>query len=261
MERELDTAMGKPGFEDVALDTQAEVAAYDGQYAKAHELTHRAIDSAQHADEAETAAGYLVEEAVRDALIGNKAEAKQKILSLVKPGAGRDVAGVGAVALALAGENTQALRMVNEISQRTPDDTIVKVIYVPMVQSAVALNAGKGAQAVEALSISTTYDLGQPSQITSFNLYTVYLRGLAYLAAHQGTEATAEFQKIIDHPGLVATAPIGSLAYLQLGRAYMMAGDSVKARTAYQDFLALWKDADPDLPILKDAKAEYAKLK
>ena len=121
-----------------------------------------------------------------------------------------------------------------------------------------AIQSGSPTKAVEALAPGAPYELGYPAQSVAIALYPVYLRGEAYLAAHQ--EGAAEFQKILDHPGVVTNEPIGALAHLGLGRAYAISGDGAKAKTAYQDFFALWKDADPDIPILKQAKAEYAKL-
>ena len=130
--------------------------------------------------------------------------------------------------------------------------------YLPTIHAAVALLAGSATKAIEALAPAAPYELGSPG--FTLSLYPVYLRGEAYVAARQGSAAVAEFQKILDHPGVVANEPIGALAHLGLGRAYALQGDGSKARAAYQDFLALWKDADPDIPILKEAKAEYAKL-
>jgi predicted Zn-dependent protease len=134
--------------------------------------------------------------------------------------------------------------------------------YLPSVRAKIALNHSNPQQALDTLEVAAQYELGLAAY--SFynwpNLYPVYVRGEAYLAAHQGREAAAEFQKILDHRGIVLNEPIGALGHLQLGRAYTLQGDTVKARAAYQDFFALWKDADPDIPILKEAKTEYAKL-
>jgi tetratricopeptide (TPR) repeat protein len=135
-----------------------------------------------------------------------------------------------------------------------PSFTVLKVYWLPTIKAAMELNANNSTQATMFLEAAAPYELGAGA------LYPAYVRGEAYLAAHQGSDAAAEFQKIIDHRGIVFSDPIGALAHLQLGRAYVMAGDTSKAKTAYQDFLTLWKDADPDIPILKEAKAEYAKL-
>ena len=130
--------------------------------------------------------------------------------------------------------------------------------WLPTVKAAIELGAGNAAQSLELLQAVAPYELGGPPPLG--NLYPAYLRGQAYLAAHQGKEAAAEFQKLLDHRGTVVNFPLGALAHLQLGRAYAMSGGTAKAKTAYQDFFTLWKDADPDIPILKEAKAEYAKL-
>ena len=164
---------------------------------------------------------------------------------------------VSAIALGLAGDSAQATRLAADLAKRFPEDTIVQFDYLPMIHAAAALQSGSATKAIEALAPAAPYELGSISGVT---LYPVYLRGEAYLAAHQGSAAAAEFQKILDHPGVVANTPIGALAHLGLARAYALSGDTAKAKTAYQDFLALWKDADPDIPILKEAKAEYAKL-
>jgi eukaryotic-like serine/threonine-protein kinase len=133
--------------------------------------------------------------------------------------------------------------------------------YLPMIRAASALWSNHASQALEALGTAAPYELGVDSGPSNFALYPPYLRGQAYLAKSQGSAAAVEFQKTLDHPGIVANEPIGALAHLGLGRAYALSGDNVKAKTAYQDFFTLWKNADPDIPILQQAKAEYAKLK
>jgi hypothetical protein len=148
------------------------------------------------------------------------------------------------------------------LNKRFPEATIVQFNYLPTLRARLAVNRGNASDALETLRAALPYELGRTtfSNYSWNGLYPVYVRGEAYLAAHQGAEAAAEFQKILDHRGIVSNSPIGALAHLQLGRAYAMAGDVVKAKAAYHDFLTLWKDADPDIPILKQAKAEYAKL-
>ena len=141
-----------------------------------------------------------------------------------------------------------------------PKRQVVQFDYLPMIRAAVALQSGKAADALAALAGSVPYEMGQTNSAFTFALYPAYLRGEAYLAARQGTAAASEFQKILDHPGVVGNQPIGALARLGMARAYVLAGDTTKAKSAYQDFLSLWKHADPDSPILKDAKAEFAKL-
>ena len=258
MEREAAGLMGKPGFEEFMLCSESDTAAYGGQFGRARELTRHASDSAQRADEKETAAGYEAEAAVREALVGNMSQAKQQAQAALALSNGRDVEGVSAIALGLAGVSAQATRLAADLAKRFPEDTIVQFEYLPMIHAATALQSGSATKAIEALAPAAPYELG--SQPVNFALYPGYLRGEAYVASHQGRPAAAEFQKILDHPGVVLNEPIGALAHLGLARAYGLSSDTAKAKSAYQDFLALWKDADPDVPILKEAKAEYAKL-
>jgi len=259
MEREAAALMGKPGFEDVMFYNQSDTAAYAGQFARARELTHRAADSAQRADEKETAADYDAEAAVREALVGNMAFAKQQAQAALALSNGRDVDAVAAIALGVSGDSAQAGRTADDLASHFPQDTIVQFIYLPMIRAAAVLSKDPDS-AIKTLATAAPYELGSAVQTMNFLAYPVYLRGQAYLAAKQGSSAVTEFQKIVDHPGVLGNEPIASLAHLGLSRAYVLAGDLAKARTAYQDFFALWKDADSDLPILKQAKAEYAKL-
>jgi eukaryotic-like serine/threonine-protein kinase len=256
MEREAAALMGKTGFEDLMLDAESDTAAYAGQFSKARELTRRASESAQRADEKETAANYEAEAAWREALVGNMSLAKQQAQAALALSNGRDVEPVAAFALGLAGDAAQATRLAADLAKRFPEDTIVQSNYLPTIRALAALQGGSASKAIEALLPAAPYELGLGGQA----LYPVYLRGEAYVAARQGSAAVAEFQKILDHSGVVVNEPIGALAHLGLGRAYALSGDGAKALAAYQDFLALWKDADPDIPILKEAKAEYAKL-
>jgi len=260
MAHEVAGLMGKPGFEDAMLYNESDTAAYAGQFAKARELTRRASDSAQRADEKETAADYVAEAAVREALGGNMSTAKQQAQAALALSSGRDVEALSAIALGMAGDAPQATRLADDLAKRFPEDTIVKFEYLPMVRSAAALQAGSATKAIDALAPAAPYELGTTTQNLGFALYPVYLRGEAYVAAHQGSTAAAEFQKILDHPSVVLNEPIGALTHLGLARAYALSGDTTKAKTAYQNFFALWKDADPEIPILKQAKAEYAKL-
>jgi eukaryotic-like serine/threonine-protein kinase len=281
MDREAAKLMGKPGYEDLILSFESDTAASAGQLITARDLTRRAVDSARRADEKETAAGYEAEGAAREALVGNRDQAREQVRSALALSNGRDVEGVSGLALGLAGNSARAMRLANDLSQHFPKDTIVQFEYLPMVRAAIVLGSGPlsrdADKAISALAVAAPYELG--SALQDIALYPVYLRGEAYLAAEQGAAAAAEFQKILDHPGLVNNEPIGALAHLGLGRACAVeAGlprhrenggvkpplrpDSLaSALTAYQDFFALWKDADPDIPILKQAKAEYTKLR
>lgn len=163
----------------------------------------------------------------------------------------------------LWGDANRAEAFADDLGKRFPEDMIVQVNYQPTLRAKLALLRANPQQAVDSLEMAAPYELGLPSLwfYNWPNLYPVYVRGEAYLAAHRGNEAAAEFQKILDHRGIVLNEPIGALAHLQLGRAFAMEGDTAKSRAAYQDFITLWKDADPDIPILIQAKAEYAKLR
>jgi tetratricopeptide (TPR) repeat protein len=264
MEREAAALVGKPGFEDLMLYNESDTAAYAGQFAKARELTRRAVGSAKRADQKETAAGYVAEAAVRETLVGNAGFARQQAEAALALSNGRDVEAVAAIALGLAGNSAHATQLANDLARRFPEDTLVQFNYLPTILAAAVLG-GDGAvkdgdKAIAGLAAAAPYELGTPAQTITFALYPVYLRGEAYLAAKQGTAAAREFQKILDHPGVVLNEPISALAHVGLGRAYAISSDRSKSRTAYQDFFALWKDADPDIPILKQAKSEYAKL-
>jgi tetratricopeptide (TPR) repeat protein len=259
MEQEAAELMGKPGYEDPMLHSESDTAAYGGHFAQARELTRRACDSAQRADNKEAAAAYRAESAVREALAGNVAQAKQQARDSLSLSQGRDVMAIASIALALAGDAHQATQLAARLARENPEDTVVQFNALPAIKAASVLRSDPG-KAIEELAKSAPYELGETSQVVSFSLYPIYLRGEAYLAARQGAGAAAEFQKILAHPGLVKNEPIGAMARLGLGRASVLLGDTGKAKSAYQEFLALWKDADSDLPMLKQARAEYAKL-
>ncbi len=260
MERQAASMTGKTGVEDQMFFLESETAASGGEFAKSRELTRRAADSAQRANQKETAAEYQAHTAVREALAGDEAMAKQEAQSALSQANGRQVLGFAAIALGLAGESAKALQLAGVLAKRFPQDTTVQFEYLPMIHAAVALRSGEGAKAIEALVASAPYEMGQCNTTFTFSLYPVYIRGEAYLSAKQGAAAASEFQKILDHSGVVGNQPIGALARLGLARASALSGDTTKAKTSYQDFFALWKSADPDIPILKQAKVEYAKL-
>src|SRR5437762_7247123 len=197
------------------LGSESDTAAYGGRFSKARELTRRASDSAQRADEKETAAGYEAEAALREALVGNMSQAKQQAQAALALSNGRDVEGVSAIALGLAGDSAPATRLAADLAKRFPEDTIVQFDYLPMIHAAAALQSGSATKAIEALVPVAPYELGLNSLV---NLYPVYLRGEAYLAAHQGSAAATEFQKIPDHACVVRNDLIGALAHLGLAR-------------------------------------------
>jgi DNA-binding winged helix-turn-helix (wHTH) protein/tetratricopeptide (TPR) repeat protein len=260
MEQQAAGLMGKPDSEATILYPESDTAAYAGQFAKARKLTQRAVLSAEREDEQEAAADYRAAAALREALVGNmEAARRQAQVALARP-QGKNAEAMLALALALAGDSAQATRLADDLARRFPEDTIMQVHYLPPIRAAVAQRSGNPASALEALTPAAHYELGLIIGNVGSALYPVYLRGEAFLALHQGGAAAAEFQKILDHPGVVQNELIGALAHLGLGRAYVLSGDTAKAKAAYQDFLTLWKDADPDIPILQQAKAEYAKL-
>ena len=261
MEHEAAAATDKPGIEDQILFLESETAAYGGEFSKARELTRRASDSALRAREKETVGEYQAHHAVEEALAGNMVLAKQEAQSALMQADGKQVKALSAVALGLAGDSAQAARLASDLSKNFAADTIVQFDYLPMIHAAAAIRSGDYRHAVEALTASQPYELGQTNSAFTFALYPVYLRGEAYLSAKQGIAAATEFQKILDHTGVVGNQPVGSLAHLGLARAYALSGDTAKAKTRYEDFFALWKNADPEAPLLKQAKAEYATLK
>jgi tetratricopeptide (TPR) repeat protein len=275
---------GKPGVEDVLLYFEADTAAYSGRLAKAREFSRRAVASAEHAEEKETAAGYETDAALREALFGNAGEARQRAAAALALSTGRDVQFGAALALAIAGDLSRAQALAGDLAKSFPEDTIVQVNYLPTLRAQLALGRNDSSKAIEALQAAASYELGTAgSGGFTLALYPVYVRGEAYLAAHRGSEAAAEFQKILDQRGVVGNEPIGALAHLGLARAYALQAGFVagaaakggatqggnaadpaalaKARAAYNDFFALWKDADPDIPILLAAKSEYSRLK
>jgi eukaryotic-like serine/threonine-protein kinase len=259
MEREA-VKVADTSNSDLIFYYESDTAAYGGQFAKARELTDKAVDIDLRAGQKETAAEYKAEAAVREALVGNLILAKREAKGALPLSNGRGALAISAIALGLSGDS-EAGRLAEDLGKRYPEDTALNYNLLPSIRAAIALDNGDAAKAIAALAVSSPHELGVTTQEADFILYSVYFRGLAYLAAKQGPAATAEFQKIIDHPGLIVNEPIGALAYLGLGRAYALAADTNRARTAYQQFFALWKDADSDVPIMRAAKTEYAKLK
>jgi eukaryotic-like serine/threonine-protein kinase len=258
MAQQVAWSAGKPGVEDVLLDNEADTAAYSGRLGEAREFSRRAVASSERAEEKEVPASYEAEAALREALFGIAAEARQGAAGALALSNGRDVKYGATLALALAGDAGRAQALTDDLGKRFPEDSIVQFNYLPTLHAQLALSRNDTAKAIEVLQAAGPYELGS---VGNTALYPVYVRGEAYLAAHQGNKAAAEFQKILDQRGLVQNEPIGALAHLQIGRAYASQGDTAKAKAAYQNFLKLWQDADLDIPILIAAKAEYAKLK
>jgi tetratricopeptide (TPR) repeat protein len=258
MERQVAWASGRPGEEDVMLSNHADTQAYYGRLGKARDLSRRAVDAAVRGEAKETAALWLAFQVLREAELGNGAAARQAVARGLALAPGRDVKVLAAVALARAGDTAQPRTILEELQKSEPNNTLLKVYWFPVVEASIAMAQHAPDQAVVALEPSLAYELGSPPPGGS--MYPPYIRGLAYLAQRNGAAAAPEFQKLLDHSGIVQNFLLGSLARLQLARAYALQGDTAKARATYQDFFALWKDADPDIPILIAAKAEYAKL-
>jgi DNA-binding winged helix-turn-helix (wHTH) protein/tetratricopeptide (TPR) repeat protein len=263
MERQLTLAQGKSGTADWISDRGAFVLANSGHLREARKMSRQAVDFSVEAGHRERAALFETRAALREAFLGNSAEAKQRAVAALELARNREVQYGTAVALALSGDSTQALILVNDLDRTFPEDTAVRFNYMPTVGALVTLNRGESSRATDLLQTAVPNELGQPrSAVNGYfgALYPIYVRGEAYLAGRQGAEAAMEFQKILDHRGAVIGDLIGTLARLQLGRAYVLSGDKTRAKIAYRDFLTLWKDADPDIPIFRQAKAEYAKL-
>jgi serine/threonine protein kinase/Flp pilus assembly protein TadD len=253
---------GKLGVEDWLLYGEFDTAAYSGRLAKALEFSRRAAASAEQAKEKETAAEYEADAALQLVLFGNSTQAQERSTTALALSDGRDVQFLAALALIFAGNTRRSQALADGLAQRFPEDTMVQLNYLPTIRAAIALNGNNAARAIKILQVATPYELQAPAYGGALvnNLYPVYVRGQAYLAMHRGNEAATEFEKIIEHSGVVLNEPVGALAHLQLGRSYALAGKMTRAHKAYQDFLTLWKDADADIPVLKQAKAEYAKL-
>jgi tetratricopeptide (TPR) repeat protein len=262
-------AFAKPGLEDALLASQADTEGWYGKLKSARELTRRAMESAQHNDAQETAAAYQALAALREVESGNREQALADAHAALKLAPNRDVRALTALALARAGDTAMAEKLVAELNQTFPLDTMVQRYWLPSIGAAVFLQRKNPNHALELLQASIPIEMGQPANLTVF-FCPVYLRGEAYLMLHDGKAASTEFQKFLDHPGVVINFPWGALARLGLARAYALdlpedaAKDTAardKSRVAYQNFLTLWKDADPDVPILKQAMAEYARLR
>jgi serine/threonine protein kinase/tetratricopeptide (TPR) repeat protein len=250
---------GKPGDEDPLLAAQSDTEGYYGRLAAARDFARRAVDSAVRADSKETAALWQANGALREAEFGNAAQARQAANAALSLSPGRDVKVLAAVAFARAGDIPHARALADELEKTYPTNTTLKLYWFPIVRAAIALGNQKPSDAVVALEAVAPYEFGEPPPFQIGTIYAAYIRGEAYLASHDGATAAREFQKFLDHRGLVVNYPLASLARLGLARAYALSGDTAKAKATYQDFLKLWKDADPDIPVLKEAKAEYAK--
>jgi len=259
MQEEAAWASGKPGFEDGMFADESDTAAYYGRLAEADNLSQRAVDSANRNDEKESAAFWEASEALRLAEFGNSSAARRVALHALSSNHAPGVRLAVALATARSGDAEGAQKLADALDREFPVDTLIQAYWLPTIRSAVDLDRGRPSQALELLKQTQPYELAQTLQFQFATMYPVYLRGEAYLRAGQPEQAFVEFRKVLDHRHAVINFPLASLAYLQLARAKAARHDT-DARLAYQDFLTLWKDADRDVPILKDAKAEYAKL-
>ncbi len=261
MERQVSGQKDKPG-EDVLLSFASDTDAFYGRLASAREKSQRAIAAARRGDAKETAAEWQMNSALREAEFGNTVRARQETASALATAATQDVQTLAALALARTGDAAQARKIADDLAHRFPLHTMINRYWLPAIDASIEIGRNNPAKAIERLRTATEYELGTPTPQFEVggSLYPAYVRGQAYLSLHQGAEAATEFQKFLDHRGIAVNSPLVALAKLQLGRAYVLAGDKTKARHAYLEFLELWKDADPDIPVLKQAKVEYAKL-
>ena len=262
MERIAAQAREKSGAENWIFSRQAFTLAYSGRLRQARKLSQLAAEQATLAGQRERAGLWEAGAALREAFFGNNAAAAKRASAALTLSKDREAEYGAAFALALAGYSSSSLQLANDLEKRFPEDTSVRFSYLPALRSLLALNSREISKALELLQTAIPSESGVPRSANGLfgALYPVYVRGLAHLAAHQGAEAAIEFQEILDHRGIVASDPVGALVHLQIGRAFALSGDKAKAKTAYQDFLTLWKDADPDIPVFREARAELAKL-
>jgi serine/threonine protein kinase/tetratricopeptide (TPR) repeat protein len=254
MQRQVAWGAGQPGGEDQLLAMQSDTEAYVGRFGRAQSLSEAAFESAQKNGLRETAAYWRLTAILRRTEVGDYPDAKDVVASALGTNSNSNLQTVAALALARAKQNDRAQAIAEDMTKKEPLNEVLNRYSIPPVFALINLNRDRAQQALEVLKASSGYEFGP------YSLPLVYVRGEAYLKAGDGQHAAAEFQKIIDHRSVVTNDLLGALAHLQLGRAYAMQSDAGKAKAAYQDFLTLWKDADPDIPVLKQAKAEYAKL-
>ena len=251
---------GKPGAEDAMLGAQADTEAWYGRLKSARGFTQRAMDSALDNDAKETAAGHQAAAALFEAESGEREQGRIDANAAIKLAPNRDVRAMAALALAQAGDIMPAENLAAGLDKDFPLDTLVQRYWLPVIRAAIALHRNDPKLAVELLELASPIELAGATNISNPGLFPAYVRGEAFLMLHDGNMAAVEFQKFIDHRGLVRNSPIGMLARLGLARAYAIQGDTAKAKAAYQNFLATWKDADPETPVFQQAKAEFAKL-
>ncbi len=260
MEREAARARERYGGENWISSKETFALAYSGRLRQARDVSRHAVAAAQQAGQRHRAGLWEAAAALREAMFGNSIEAKRRATAALALSNGRDVEYGAAFALALAGDSFRSETLAHDLETRFPEDTSVQFSFLPVLRARLALNRADVSEAMELLQTAVPHELGTPRSAPFGALYPIFVRGEAYLAAHQGSAAAAEFQKLLDHHGIVVSDPVGALAYLQLGRAYALSGNVTRSKSAYQNFLTLWKDADRDIPVLRQAEAEYTKL-
>ena len=256
----LKWAAGKPGIEDTFISQQADTETFHGRLPAARVLSIRAADSAKRAGNPETAAFWTVSQAIRDVELGDTRAARTAVATAISISPGRDVQLLAALVYARVGDAPAAQKLIDRMNHDFPEDTMIQSYWLPSINAALALFRGNATKAVEILEPALPYDLGAPQQFQLSSGYPAFLRGQAYLAAGNATQAIPQFQKLINSPGAVLNFVTFPLSQLGLARAYAASGDPIKARAAYGAFFTLWKDADPSNPFLQQAKSEYAKL-
>jgi tetratricopeptide (TPR) repeat protein len=252
-----------PGLEDLIPHLEALALARSGRLQEARRMSAVPVEIAQRSGRRERAALFAAARAVWEAFYGNAAAARQSASQALALGRGRNVDYAAALALALSGDLREARALTEDLAREFPEDTFVQFMYLPTLRALFSLNTHDPAAAIQALQVASRYDLhtGGVGFIQRFGaLYPIYVRGVAYLAARQPTEAAAEFQRILDHRSIVLVDPMDALARLQLARAFALSGDTGKAKSAYHDLLTLWKNADAGIPAVEQARTEYARL-
>jgi len=260
--RQLAWATGRVGAEDLLLSLDSDTKAYSGKLAEARELSHRAVESARRGDQNETAALWQANAALREAEFGNSDRARKEAEAALALASSRDVQVLASLALARAGDIGRSAKIVDNLARNFPQNTVINGYWLPTIRAAIEIERGSPAKAIDVLRAAIPYELGYPNPQAEVGryLYPIYVRAHAYFLMHRYEESAAEYQKILDHPSLTGNCPLGALAQLGFARVRAIQGDAGKARSGYEVFLALWKDADQNISLLKQAKAEYSNL-
>jgi eukaryotic-like serine/threonine-protein kinase len=263
MDKQMAWSAGTPEGEDNFLAAKSDAESYSGRDAKAREFSQRAVDSALRNDEKETAAQWIMDEATREAEFGNAKLARSDTAAALALTTSHDTQILAAITLARTGETSQPESLAKDLENRYPLDTLVTKYWIPVIHASVDLNRGNPQHAIQVLEPAAPFELASPVTWSGLGgpMYPAYLRGASYLLLHRGADAAVEYQKLVNHPGFMLACPLGALARLGLARAYGEQGETAKSRAAYQEFFRLWKDADPGIRILKEARIEYARLR